>query len=391
MKKTDIKEDKVQEIAESYAHGDKDKSMSLLAQYLKGQEQSQMEYNKGNPVDAPNSVLNHAIVTEVTINSADILSEGDFIEFFKIGNENFYCWTFEKNMYSHLVVRVNPKVKDEELWKTSLSVLEIAFTMSTELEYKFVFDYDWIYRFKSTVGKDNQHYLKDRHFIDSDGPIRTINEFRVIAPLIELLYKDNKFFTACQNIIVAKENHEFCQVCALTPEHLRKHPNHEPEPWEKISIIPKMESAVVLATRSIEAILGKPGKRDNANKTERIKQRWLLNTNLNPDDEFLLVGKSYFDYYYDLFELRNHSAHSLGEISFKMLRRETIEAQCFAWIVIAEYYKKNKIDEEYALEALNFNIELIKKFENINVITQSTKKIIRTLTTKHSCDKNNPT
>lgn len=34
------------------------------------------------------------------------------------------------------------------------------------------------------------------------------------------------------------------------------------------------------------------------------------------------------------FSLRNNSAHSFGELSFHMHRRETIEAQSFEWIVI---------------------------------------------------------
>jgi len=147
---------------------------------------------------------------------------------------------------------------------------------------------------------------------------------------------DDKFFVACQNIIAAKKNHEFCQICALTPEHLRKHNHFEPEIWEKASLVPKLEAAIVQATRSVEAILGKPGNRETASKLARTKKRWLVNIDLNPDDKYELAGKSYLDYYYDLFSLRGFAAHSFGELSFNMKRIETIEAQSFAWIIIID-------------------------------------------------------
>jgi hypothetical protein len=56
-----------------------------------------------------------------------------------------------------------------------------------------------------------------------------------------------------------------------------------------------------------------------------------------------------------------------------MKRRETIEAQSFAWIIIADYYKKNSVSKEGALKALNFNTKLTNQFEGVNVSSQCTK------------------
>jgi hypothetical protein len=373
MKKPSIEENKIKLFTEEYIKGDKEKSMSLLQKLLEEQHQAKIDYYKENPVDAPNEVLKHALIEGIGISNDFILSKGDFFEFFTIGHEKFYCWTYETDENSILVVEVNPEVKENELWKTAISILEIAFTMSSELESAHEFAYDWVYRFNHKETIESLHYLKDRHHTLNWKSMRRINEFNDLAVLIEILNRDDKFFIACQNIIAAKQNHEFCQICALTPEHLRKHRDHEPEIWEKVNLLPKMEAAIVQATRSVEAILGKPGKRDTAAKLNRIKERWSKNILINPDDEFKLTGQPYLDYYYDLFQLRNNSAHSFGELSFHMQRLETIEAQSFAWIIIANYYKKNSVSEEESLRALKFNDKLINLFKGVNVSSKGTK------------------
>jgi len=315
MKKPKIKEEKVKKFAEEYVHGSKEKGMSLLQKLLEEQRQARIEYYKeNNPVDAPNNVLKHALVEGIGISNDFILDKGDYFELFSIGHEKFYCWTHEIDEYSKLIVEVNPAVKENDVWKTAISILEIAFTMASELESKHEFAYDWVYRFEPDESIEKLHYLKDRHHVLNWNSMRRVREFSDISILIELLYRDDKFFIACQNIISAKENHEFCQICALTPEHLRKHADLEPEIWEKINLLPKMEAAIVQATRSVEAILGKPGKRDTPAKLNRIKERWSDNILLNPDDEFKLTGQSFLDYYYKLFGLRNNSAHSFGEL-----------------------------------------------------------------------------
>jgi hypothetical protein len=149
--------------------------------------------------------------------------------------------------------------------------------------------------------------------------------------------------------------------------------DREPEIWERINLLPKMEAAIVQATRSVEVILGKPGKRDTPGKLIRAKERWADNILINPDEEYKLTGQSYIDYYYDLFERRNKSAHSYGELSFHMQRQETIEAQSFAWIILADYYKKKSIPEEDSLKALNFNTKLLKQFNGVKVSSKGTK------------------
>jgi hypothetical protein len=79
---------------------------------------------------------------------------------------------------------------------------------------------------------------------------------------------------------------------------------------------------------------------------------------LNPDDLYVKAGKSYLEYYYDLFEIRNSSAHGLGDINFELTRESAIKAQCFAFILLREYYLKNALDKETAMERISFNRDL---------------------------------
>lgn len=73
-------------------------------------------------------------------------------------------------------------------------------------------------------------------------------------------------------------------------------------------------------------------------------------------------NKSYLDFYYELFfELRNPSAHSYGNIHFDLKRKRTVEAQCFAAIILREYLAKHMLDFEVAIERLKFNKSLLDR------------------------------
>lgn len=366
--------DKLEEFFAKYEGGEK-KLPELFSLYLKEQEERRSEYFKTNPIDAPNHVLNHAIIEGIEIRNDKVLSKGDYFHLFDVGVEKFYIWTYQDDVNSILIVDVSPDVKKEEMWKTAVSILEIAFTIMNELEQTQSFGYDWIYRFNHRIEIEQHHYLKDRFNVKDIRIIIRLLDFKNIINLIELLYRDNKYYVASQNIIAAKENHDFCQICALTPEHYKKHFDKEPEIWERASLIPKMEAAIVQTTRSVEAIMGKPGNKDNPLKLRKAKERWRDSIDLDPDENFRMVGKTYIEYYYDLFSLRAGAAHSFGKLSFNMSRSLTIEAQSFAWIIILKYYEKNCVTEEIAIKRLNFNLELVSKFSE-NFSTNVTRKKI---------------
>ena len=139
------------------------------------------------------------------------------------------------------------------------------------------------------------------------------------------------------------------------------HPNHELPHWRFANSIPKMEVAIVQATRAVEAVLGKPGKRDTPSKYMRAIERWNDSIAINPEENYELANKKYIDYYYDLFGIRGDAAHSLGSFPYEISRKLTIEAQSFSWEIMRSYYLKHALEESEAIEALDFNMEIIDR------------------------------
>lgn len=353
-------EEKLNEIAK-YTD-DKETFTRLLAKYFVERENELADYYEENPTDAPNDVLNFAIIEGIGFNADQVLAVGDFMHLFSLGQEKFFIWVPEKNRRCLLVAQVDPSVKQMNLWKTGASILQAAYAFASQLEDTPDFGYDWIYRFSPNIQIGEQHYLKDREYAVHERCIYTVTAFKHISNVIELLVRDDKFYVATQNLIAATFNHYFCHICALTPEKHRQHREEEPEIWEKITMIPKMEAAIVQATRAVEALLGKPAGRDDPKKLQRTKGRWMENIDLNPDNVFDRVETSYLEYYYDLFSLRGSAAHSLGNLSYDLTRKLAIDAQSFALVVIRSYFKKHSLNNESAARILNLNNQLLERF-----------------------------
>ena len=144
----------------------------------------------------------------------------------------------------------------------------------------------------------------------------------------------------------------------------KEHPSHEPELWEQADFITNMESAIVQACRCVESILGEPPNQNKLNRVITQKSRWNELTGIDPDSIYQRTEKTYFDFYIDLFDkLRNPSAHSYGNIHFNLERKRTIDAQCFAALILRGYFDKHEKSNEEALEELHFNRELLNRVE----------------------------
>jgi hypothetical protein len=96
-------------------------------------------------------------------------------------------------------------------------------------------------------------------------------------------------------------------------------------------------------------------------------------TGIEPDSIFAKSNMSYWRYYLKLFDkLRNPSAHCLGDIHFDLERKHTIEAQCFAALVLRGYITCNEIHFDDAIDALAFNRNLLNRVMP-NISTPLTK------------------
>lgn len=313
------------------------------------------------PPDPPNSECRHAELEGVQFENGTLPSKGDYRYLLTWGHETLYLWTHTTNTNTGLIAEVDSSVKDSNIWRAFGSALRLAMGLASVLESIPEIKYRWIYRFDPGLDHDAQEYL-DRSEFSFMGSSSIVRIRRVIelAGILELLHRSEPFFVAAQNVLVAAENHEFCQECALRPPEHRTHQDHEPDRWAQTIVLPKMEAAIVQATRAAEALLGKPGNRDSHQKLSRMKARWNGAVDLNPDDSFAAAGKSYFDYYYELFHLRAQSAHSFGSIPFELTRQLTIEAQSFAWEVLVAYFRKHSLSVGDAATALKLDLELVK-------------------------------
>jgi hypothetical protein len=217
------------------------------------------------------------------------------------------------------------------------------------------FDYGWIYNFDPTLPVDECTFLNPDSFDRFTGSVKKVRQLAGLAPLVELLLRDERFFVATQNLFGSFDNHWFCVICALAPMTHRTHPNDEQSIWQFANSIPKMETAIVQATRSVEAMIGKPGK-----NRSRALERWASVIPLDPNTDSGFKPISLIDYYYELFGVRADAAHSLGNLSIGMSRQLTIEAQCFAYKLHRSYYDRHCHCADDALTELKFNRSVIE-------------------------------
>ena len=132
-------------------------------------------------------------------------------------------------------------------------------------------------------------------------------------------------------------------------------------------------SAIVQACRSVEGILGEPPNSKKQTAVFKHKEKWIELTGINPDSIFEKAGISYLDFYYELFfDMRNPSAHSYGNIHYELEKSKTVQAQCFAAIVVRDYFNKHVLNLDEAQKKLRFNLDLLNRV-NEDMSTKLTK------------------
>ncbi|MBA3073685.1 MAG: hypothetical protein FP831_08825 [Anaerolineae bacterium] len=307
------------------------------------------------PPNPPNEKCHFALITGILTNRETEKNITRFLPFFQVGIENVYIWDQTKNNIAVFVVDVNYSLIPVTYWKNLASIIEITYAISTSFENVIECSYDWIYNFDSNLPIADNKFLYQENFERLSGVILNYDFFVRHSPIMELLIRDECFYVMCANLLASFNNHRFCVQCAFTPIEYQTHANHEIPVWEVAQAIPRMEVAIVQATRSVESALGKPGKKDISKKTNRITERWKSKIDIDPNSIYSIAGKPFLEYYYDLFDARNNAAHSLGQFPYKTSRQITIEAQCFAWLIVINYLNKNKLSLDEAKERLLFN------------------------------------
>lgn len=346
--------DLIRELASNISHENVEEFDRLMnEEYLlikKESERQALEF----PPNPPNEKCHFAIITGILTNKETEKNVTRFLQFFRVGIENVYIWDQTKNNIAVFVVDVNYSLIPATYWKNLASIIEITYAISTSFENVIECNYDWIYNFDSNLPIADNKFLYQENFERLSGVMLNYDFFVRHSPIMELLIRDECFYVMCANLLASFNNHRFCVQCAFTPTEYQTHPNHEIPVWEVAQAIPRMEVAIVQATRSVEAALGKPGKRDKQNNCVRTISRWKSKTDIDPKELYKIANKPFLEYYYDLFDIRDNAAHSLGQFPYETSRKLTIEAQCFAWLIVTEYLHKNKLSIEQAKKILSF-------------------------------------
>ncbi|MBN2816235.1 MAG: hypothetical protein JXQ67_06090 [Campylobacterales bacterium] len=333
--------------------------MDDLKKTLELMKQSHDQQEEKYPTDIPNSVCNHAVLNGVLIDNNPGFNVGDIHHLFQLPYENVSLWTYAENKYSVLLTEVDERIKQLPIWKPFGYLFKIALTLHYFFESTIDYEYFWVYYFDPLKGIDENEFISSDQMLNKfTGQVIHLSELKKYLPIIHLLDTDEKFFVAASQFISSVESHWFCFFCEFQKGGYKKHPTHEPELEYRVNEIPKMEAAIVQCCKSVEAIIGKPKKRKNASDIYAAKKSWRSKINIDPDEIFFKADMTNFDYYYELFDLRNGSAHSFGTLSYEHTRDLTMKAQCFAYLVLEDYISSHIEDTHLVEEQYSINTKL---------------------------------
>lgn len=332
-----------------------------LEEWIVYQREKTDELNTKYPPNPPHETCHIAYIMGIRIENSFGPEVGELNPLFEAGNEVVYIWTHEENQNSAIVIDVNKEVKQAQFWKTLCSVIWLAMHYERAFEGGLISDwkleYRWIYDFSQYKPLEKCVFNNLQQFDDAymtSGKVIKATNLAALAPEIELMLRDDRAYASLMMLNNSFKQHPICLICELSDHPYHDHLSEEPEIWDHAYVIADMENAIIQACRSVEAILGEPPNTKNQNGVIRHKDRWKELLGINPDDVFVKSGTTYLEFYYDLFfSLRNPSAHSYGNIHYDLAREKTVHAQCFAAIIVCEYFRKNELDLESAKQRLN--------------------------------------
>ena len=353
---------------------------SLIEQFVDAEIERQKGQERKYPSDVPNEVARYGFIRGYLIENSFEPTVGDYTHLCKIGLEDLCVWTYKKDSYSVLVSETELSVKAQPYWKTAAHLIWLSRMFYNAFEsasYDDLPDYKWMYYFVPGETKIDEVVFYGLSELEAKflatGTVIKMTDVATYAQVIDLLLRDDKAYTALSMIFSAFCTHPCCLTCELSQTPWHDHLAYEPSLWKQVEMLPKLECAIVQSCRAVEAIIGEPPNQNKQGKVYAHKSHWLKTIGVNPDDIFGKVQMSYLDYYYKLFfDLRNPSAHSYGNVHYDLLRKQAVEAQRFAAIIVREYIRTNILDEEQAIDSLNFNRDLLARVSE-NMSTKITK------------------
>lgn len=344
-----------------------DKTLEEIVNVALEKDKERREFlNKYYPINIPNNVCNHAFIQGVKFENSFMPRVHDFVPLMKYGDEELFLWTHTKNKDTAIVSKVSEEVKNKNFWKNIGTVIQLAYSYSRDFEHTMDIEFKWCYYYDNNKSLDEQE-IYDCTDLDRisllNGTILKLTDLYLLSPLVELLLRDDKVYTAISTFYASMKIHYCCLICELDRYPFKKHSSHEPELWEQANVISDYETAIVQACRCVEALLGKPPKKENRNRLLQHKQKWINELGINPDDNFNKGEMTYIDFYYYLFELRNSAAHSFGTIPFDLERKQAVDSQCFASLLLDGYVNNKVLTKEKTIIELSINLDIIDRVQ----------------------------
>lgn len=349
-----------------------------ISEWLDYQAEKQAELDRRYSPNPPHDTCKTVFMKGLMIENSFGPQVGELNPLFETEYEKLFVWTHDKNAYSAITIDVNLEVKNISFWKNIGNIIWMAWQYSKAFEGISTdqFEYKWIYDFDPQKVLSEQVFNNLAQFDDvflKSGTIIKVTDIADLAPEIELMLRDDKAYTALMMLCNSFLQHYICLICELSSHPYHDHLSQEPQIWEHAWLIPNMEAAIVQACRSVEGILGEPPNSKKQAAVLKHKEKWIALTGINPDEIYRKANTTYLDFYYKLFfELRNPSAHSYGNIHFELEKSKAVEAQCFAAILVRDYFHKHMLELEDAQMKLNFNMDLFARVSD-DMSTKSTK------------------
>lgn len=340
----------------------------------------------------PNKDINTAIISGLLIDNSFGPFTKEYSELISLPEENIYVWTPEKDEYSKLISNVKPSIHNRSYWKNFGILFKYVMALNSDFESLLDLEYKWIANFDESKTKNEQiypdieKYRRDEFMFNYElkeiyeqGRVLNLSYLFDNKRLFNELYRNDKFFFAVQHVVSAVSTHWYCHVCELSPPHLRSHPNHDFEKYYEVYALPRLEIAIIQATKAVEGLLGQPG----SNKEKRL-ERWKEVLNINPDEKFLDSDKSYFTFHpYLVNEIRNKVAHNIKNKPFKANRKLTIQAQIYAWKLVHDYYGK-LLETDIEKESITFSSEIESRIKrNLGTKVTAENKLATTIYKRH--------
>lgn len=312
------------------------------------------------PDNIPNDLCNNAVLSGIFYHNFEVSENVKYEHFLSTKNEDVYIWKGD-NDYFRFVSKVDSKVKELNIWDTFGLLISLSFAWENSFEHTIdEVRYNWVYRFDSSQSiSELDYYDNNSDFLINDGVIVTTQNFRRMLRLFALLLKNKTCLNSLINFNSSMQLSYCCLICELSLLEPKMHLSHEPKVWEKLSLKNNFETATLLAYKSVEHILGHPPDSKDKLKIIKFKKRWISKISIEPDTIYEKTSKTYLEYYFYLLDLRNGSAHADLKNSFELERIKTIEAQCFAAIILMSYINENLPSYEIVTTELKINSKLV--------------------------------